>query len=332
MNALKHKGILIVPVVLVVVAIAVLIWQQAKPEPTILTGMVEVKEVDVASKIPGRIDTILVKKGQVVHKGQLLARLESKEIDAKVAQAKAVMEAAKAKWDMARHGARPEQKEAVEKLYLQAKHQYEFAKKTYDRVQQVYKDSVISAQKLDEVEFKYNAAKEQMEAAKAKYEMVLKGARKEEVRAAEALYHQAEGAYREALAYRQETRLVSPLEGRVQELVADQGEIIAAGYPIITLIQPQDAWIVLQLREDQMNGLKIGQTFQGAIPALNNLKVTFKVDYIAQMADFATWRATNQKGDFDLKTFEIHLRPVKPINGLRAGMTVRIEYNIKNTN
>ena len=324
MKALKNKGVLLIPVVLILAAVVVLVLQSAKPKVTVVTGMVETKEIDVASKIPGRVDSVLVQKGQRVHRGELLAHLESKEIDAKVAQAKAVMEAAKAKWDMARRGARPEEKEAVEKLYLQAKHQFEFARKTYERVQQVYKDSVISAQKMDEVTFKYNAAKEQMEAAKAKYDMVLKGARKEQIRAAEALFRQAEGAYREALAYQKETRLVSPIDGIVQDLVADQGEIVAAGYPVITLIQPQDAWVVLQLREDQLKGIKLGDVFKGTIPALDK-QVDFKVDYIASMADFATWKATNQKGDFDLKTFEIHLRPIKPVQGLRAGMTVRVE-------
>lgn len=324
MKALKNKGVLLIPVVLILAAVVVLVLQSAKPKVTVVTGMVETKEIDVASKIPGRVDSLPVQKGQRVHRGELLAHLESKEIDAKVAQAKAVMEAAKAKWDMARRGARPEEKEAVEKLYLQAKHQFEFARKTYERVQQVYKDSVISAQKMDEVTFKYNAAKEQMEAARAKYDMVLKGARKEQIRAAEALFHQAEGAYREALAYQKETRLVSPIDGIVQDLVADQGEIVAAGYPVITLIQPQDAWVVLQLREDQLKGIKLGDVFKGTIPALDK-QVDFKVDYIASMADFATWKATNQKGDFDLKTFEIHLRPLKPVQGLRAGMTVRVE-------
>lgn len=324
MKALKNKGVLLIPVVLILAAVVVLVLQSAKPKVTVVTGMVETKEIDVASKIPGRVDSVLVQKGQRVHRGELLAHLESKEIDAKVAQAKAVMEAAKAKWDMARRGARPEEKEAVEKLYLQAKHQFEFARKTYERVQQVYKDSVISAQKMDEVTFKYNAAKEQMEAARAKYDMVLKGARKEQIRAAEALFRQAEGAYREALAYQKETRLVSPIDGIVQDLVADQGEIVAAGYPVITLIQPQDAWVVLQLRENQLKGIKLGNVFKGTIPALDK-QVDFKVDYIASMADFATWKATNQKGDFDLKTFEIHLRPLKPVQGLRAGMTVRVE-------
>ncbi len=330
MKRLKNKAVLAVPVVLAVIAAVVLIYQSLKAENEILTGIVEITEIDVASKIPGRIDSLFVKEGDIVKKGQLLARLESKEIDAKVGQAQAVMEAARAKMDMARRGARPEEKEAVEKLYLQAKHQFEFAQKTYQRVRGVYRDSVISTQEMDEAEFRFKAAKEQMEAAKAKYEMVMNGARAEEIRAAEALFRQAENAYREALAYQEETKLTSPINGIVRSLVADRGEIVAAGYPVITLIDPQDVWVVLQLREDRMEKIEKGKIFKGTIPALNNLQTDFKVTYISAMADFATWRATNQKGDFDLKTFEIRLRPEKPVKGLRAGMTVRIELEKSN--
>ena len=164
-----------------------------------------------------------------------------------------------------------------------------------------------------------------MEAARAKYQMVLKGARKEQIKAAEALFHQAENAYKEALAYQQETRLTSPITGRVQNLVADAGEIVAAGYPIVTLVNPEDCWVVFHLREDQLSGLKEGNTIEGFVPALNK-EMTFTITYLSDMADFATWRATNQKGDFDLKTFEIHARPQEQNKDLlRAGMTVRLK-------
>ncbi len=324
MKALKSKYIYLFPVIVVVLSLAIWTWGAVHKEPATVIGTVEVKEIDIASKIPGRIDSLLVNEGDSVQPGQVLAVLESKEISAKVAQARAVMEAAKARYDMALNGARPEQKEAVQRLYLQAKHQFEFARKTYQRIKQVYQDSVVSRQDMDEIEFKYKAAKEQMEAAKAKYEMVLNGAREEEIRAARALYEQTKNAYREALSYQEETRLVSPIAGTVQSIIADPGEIIAAGYPIVTLIDPTDTWIVLNLREDQLSGLKNGDVLEGTIPALNNKRAHFKITYIAGMADFATWRATNQKGDFDLKTFEIHLKPENEIEGLRAGMTVRL--------
>ena len=326
MKVNKNMLILSIPTIIAFTALIALVRQTLTRETPVITGLVETTEIDISSKIPGRIDTLFVREGDRVHKGELLARLESQEIDAKVGQARAAMDAARAKLEMALHGARPEQKEAAEKMFLQAKHQFELAQKTYRRVQKVFRDSVVSEQEKDEVEFKYNAARDQLELARAKYQMVMNGSRKEQIQAARALYRQAQNAYREAQAYRKETELRSPVEGEVTQKFAEKGEIIAPGYPILTLLNPKDSHVVLQVREDQMKWIRHGARFKGEIPALGNQIYNFTVNYIAPMADFATWRATNQKGDFDLKTFEVHLRPSNPIPGLRPGMTVRIYF------
>lgn len=300
------------------------VFYGCKNEENITTGMVETTEIDVASKIPGRIDTLYFDEGDPVKKGAVIARMESKEMDAKVEQAKGVMIAARSKMEMAEKGARPEEKEAVEKLNLQAKYQYELAQKTYDRFLKLYEDSVISRQEFDQIEFKYKAAYEQYLAADAKLRMVNKGARDEEKEAAEALFHQAENAYNEALAYQQELSVKAPVSGELYKKIADQGEVIASGYPLFSVIVPGDAYVIVQLREDRMNGIKKDDVVKGTVAALGNKKLEFKVNYISPMADFATWKPTNMKGDFDLKTFEIHLKPVKPVENLRPGMTVNI--------
>lgn len=319
----KNYFIFIAPVIIALIAISALTMNFLNKEEVTITGMIETSEIDVASKIPGRIDSVFVKEGDRVHQGQILAKLGSKEIDAKVEQARSVMEAARAKMEMAQKGARPEEISAVEKLYLQARHQFDLAEKTYNRIQAVFKDSIISIQEKDQVEFNYKAATEQLAAAQAKFEMIKKGARIEEIHAAEALFRQAENGLREALVYQSETQLISPIDGIIKDKIIDPGEMAAAGYPIFSIINPEDLSLVVQLRENQIGSLEIGQILPVNIPAIDQ-EHEFKITYIASMADFASWRATNQKGDFDLKTFEIHLRPVNPIKGLRAGMTARI--------
>lgn len=325
MKLKKTHIVFSIPIVISIIAIVVLLNNSANSNQTYITGIVETNEIDVASKIPGRIDTLIVDEGDIVKKGQILAKLESKELDAKLEQARGLMEAAKAKMEMAHNGARPEEREAVEKQYMQAVHQFELADKTWKRIESLYNDQVISLQEKDQVEFQYKAAKEQKEAAKAKYDMVMKGARFEEIEGADALYHQAENGYNEALAYHTELNLISPINGEISKRISDSGEIIASGYPVFTLINPNDSWIVLQLREDQMTKIRKNKSFYGRIPAIGNDLHEFTVTYISSMADFATWKATNQKGDFDLKTFEIHLKPKKIIEGLRPGMTAQIE-------
>jgi HlyD family secretion protein len=317
--------ILSLPVVLAIVGITVLLADSFATTHEVIGGIVEVSDVDVASKIPGRIDTIYAEEGDHVQKGQILAKMESKEMDAKVEQAKGMMDAAKSKYDMAINGARPEEKEAVKNLYLQAKHQYEFANKTWERMYNLYNDSLISAQEKDQVEFQYKAAQEQMDAAKAKYDMVMKGARTEEIEGAKSLYYQAENGYKEALAYQEELYLKSPIDGELQKKIVNAGEIISSGYPLFTVLNLNDIWITLQVKETQMAGIKKGNTYKVTIPALGNKTEEFEITYISAMGDFSTWKPTNQKGEFDIKTFEVRLRSKSNIDGLRPGMTVNIE-------
>jgi len=324
MKIKKGYIILSLPVLILVIALSFLVFSKANDEYIEMNGIIETTEVDVASKIPGRIDSIFVDKGDFVKKGDIIAKLESKEMVAKVEQTKGMMEAAKSKLEMVRNGARIEEKTQVENLYNQAKEQFSYAEKTYKRFKQLYDEGVISAQEYDGMLFKYNSAKEQMDAAKAKYDMVMKGARYEELEAVEALYHQAENGYNEAMAYFKELEIKAPVDGEISNRISDPGEVIASGYPLFTIIRPEESYVLLQVREDMLDVFKKGETFVGKIPALNNLETKFKVTYIASMADFATWRPTNQKGDFDLKTFEIHLKSDKPIKDLRPGMTVKL--------
>ncbi len=324
MKILKNKFLLLIPFLLIIIAVGFIIATSFDDEKEIITGIVESVNVDVASKIPGRIDSIFVSEGESVAKGTLLARLESKEMEAKLGQAKGARQAAYSKLEMANNGARKEEVEAVKNLYLQAQHQLELAEKTWDRVKSLYDDEVISSQERDEVEFKYRAAKEQFEAAESKYKMVKEGARAEEKRAAEGLFLQADNSVNEAEAYYDELSLRSPINGEVSARIVDPGEIISSGYPVFTIVDLKDSWITLQIREDNMNRFRKGETFTGRIPALGNLEKDFEVTYISPMGAYADWKPTDQKNDFDLKTFEIRLRSVEPIEALRPGMTVNI--------
>ena len=318
----QKKIVILLLTVIAVLAVITIIINSSGNREKYYFGKVEVDEIDASSKIPGRIDSLYVKLGDKVKKGDTLAVLESKELDAKLGQAKSVMFAAKSKWEMAKRGARIQQKEAAAKLVEQAKYQYDFARSTYDRMKSLAADSVISKQKFDEVEFKYKAAKAQYEAAEAKLNMVNEGARPEEKSAAEALFHQAENVYKEALAYYQELTITAKKSGTVYSLVADQGEIIAAGYPLLTIVDLSSCYVIVNVNETALKYFNVGKQLQGYVPALEkNMK--FRVSYIAPMADYASWKPTAQKGEFDVRTFEVRLIPIEKTNELKPGMNVK---------
>ncbi len=310
------------PAVLLVAVVVFLLVAGNRRRPQLLSGTVETAHADASSKIPGRIDSLFVHEGDPVSRGEVIGRLESREMDAKVDGARAVMAAARARMEMAANGLRPQERQAAMNLYEQAKAQYELLEKTWNRISKLYADSVISTQERDQVETQFTAAREQMEAAKARCDMAQEGTRPEDREAAAQLFLQAQSGYTEACAYAGELSLRSPIDGFVEKTISRAGEIVAAGYPVVTVVDTADAWVVVQVKETAMRRFRMGATLAGKIPALGDTTVDFRVSYVSPMADFALWRPTNQRGEFDVRTFEIHLRPSFPIGALRAGMTV----------
>lgn len=292
------------------------------PSPKHVTGLVDATEIDVASKIPGRVVELEVREGDRVEKGQKLAKIESEEIGAKMQQVKAAMEAAEAKLRMARSGARQEEVEAARRQVESAKHQVQIAQKTYERVEKLHEANAIADAKLDEAKFQYDVARDQLAVAEAKLTVLRKGARPEEIDALAALVDQAQATLTEVTVYEKEMVQTAPIAGEVSKIVVHRGELAATGYPIVTLVDLSDLWVTFTLREDALRNVRKGTTLRVFVPALDR-EAQLEVFHIAAMGDFATWRATSERDAFDLKSFEVRARPLAPIEGLRPGMTIR---------
>lgn len=322
----KQILILIIPVVIIVIGIFILL--RLKPnenENRVFVGLFETTEIRVASEIPGRIETIYVKLGDQVKKGQLLATIESDILDAKIQQAEGMFDAAKSVNEKANFGARSQEVFAVEDKYKMAQSQYSFAEKSFKRLEAMSKDSLISQQQMDEVTFKRDAAFDQMNATKYLFEMAKEGARVEDKKAAKGQMNAAGGMVSEAKAYYKELEVYAPVSGEVSSKLAEESEVMPAGYPIFTIQKLEDIYAVIHIREDFLKAFSIGTEISGKLPAFDNDSHKFKVTYIAPMADFADWIPTADKGRLDMKTFEIHLTPSEKIEGLRPGMSLNIK-------
>ncbi|MCF8349337.1 MAG: efflux RND transporter periplasmic adaptor subunit [Bacteroidales bacterium] len=315
---------LTIPVVVIIVAIVFLIIRKSEKPENIIVGMFETTTVNVASEIPGRIDQILVDLGSRVEKGQVLATLEATIMDAKMGQAEGVKNAAESMLERVKQGTRQEEIKAAGNQYKMAKSQFDFAEKTYNRFLVLYADSIISRQEMDEMEFKYTAAKNEMEAALAIYDLAKAGASHEDVKIVVGEVEVATGMYNEARAYYEQLDLIAPVSGIISAQIAEAGEVMGAGYPILTIMIPEKIYAVLNVREDKLDFFKKDRVLSGKVPGLGGKVLDFKVSHIAVMADFATWIPTQAKGEFDLKTFEVRLTPVTLEEGLHPGMTVQV--------
>ena len=296
-------------------------------KPTVLQGEVEATQFKVSSKLAGRVQEIAVKKGQKVQKGDLIFSIESPEVNAKMDEAVAARSAASAQNRKAINGAQEEDITAAYSLYVKAEAAAQFAEKSFERIQNLYESGVVPAQQRDEVETKMKAARETATAAKAQWQKAEKGAREEDKDAAFALVQRADAAIKQVQAYLDETTIYSGAGGEVSGINVEAGELVNAGFPVVSLINLDDVWVTLFVREDLLNDFKMGSTFRAKIPGLNNQEFDFKVSYVSPAGEFARWNATKTSGEFDLKSFEIEARPVSKIEGLRPGMSVIITLN-----
>ncbi len=298
-----------------------------KKEPVVLQGEVEAKQYKISSKVPGRVLEVAVKKGQEVKKGDFVFSIDSPEANAKMAEATAARSAASAQSRKAQNGAQKEDIAAAYSTYIKAEAAAQFAEKTFGRIQNLYNEGVVPAQKRDEVETKMKAARETANAAKAIWQKAEKGARKEDKDAAAALVKRADAAIEQVQAYLDETSINAISDGEISGINVEEGELVPTGFPVVTLINLNDIWVTFYIREDYLPYFKMGDRFKAQIPALGNGGFDLKVSYISPTGDFARWNATKTSGGFDMKSFEIEARPVAKIDGLRPGMTAIVTLN-----
>lgn len=319
----QHKNIIITAActTLVVAVVAVIGAMSIKQEPETIQGQVEVSEYRVSSKVPGRILEIRVKEGDYVNVGDTLAILDAPEVRAKMTQAQSAENAAAAMDEMANNGARQEQVRGAFAVLQQAKAGLEIAQKSYNRVQRLYDEGVMTAQKRDEAFANYKALEAQVKAAQSQYDMARNGARSEEKKAAAAQVNRAKGAVAEVNSYIHETMQIAQMAGEVSDVYPKVGELVGTGSPIMSVSLMNDIWGTFNVRENQLNGMKVGSIVTAFVPAFKK-EIRMKVYYIKDQGSYAVWKATKSNGQYDLKTFEVKARPMDKLEGLRPGMSL----------
>ena len=315
----------IVALIVIILLIAVIGYFVSKPKPLVIQGEAEASEYRVSGKVPGRIEEMYVKEGQMVHKGDTVAFIDSPEVRAKLAQANAVKAAVSAQSRKAQNGARKEQIAGAYELYQTALVQEDVMKKSFERIQKLYDQKVIAAQKYDEVKAKYDAAVAQTKAAKSQYDMAVNGVRAEDKAAAQALVDQANGALMEVESYLGELYLTSPSDGIISAVFPKVGELVGQGAPVASVTDLNDIWFTFNVREDYLHGMKQGDKITVIIPALDGKEVPATVNYVAVRESYATWKATKETGMYDAKTFEVRAVPDVKVDGIRPGMSAIVK-------
>lgn len=293
-----------------------------KAPTEIIEGQAEATSIRISGKLPGRVTEIYVREGDMVKTGDTLIHIYSSLVEAKLEQAEAMKRAAQAGEQKIDAGTRAQIIQSAEQLVAQTKAARLIAQKTYERMENLFKENVVSAQKRDEAKAAFDAAVAGENAAKSQLSLARAGAQREDKEAAASMVVAAQGGVAEVESLLEDQYLTAPCNGQIDQIYPKTGELVSLGAPLMSLLKVNEKWVTFNIREENLNRFKIGDKVKIMIPALDKKETDVEIYYIRDMGNYATWRATKATGEWDSRTFEVKARPTEELPDLRPGMTV----------
>ena len=309
-------------IIAVIILLAIVGFVLVKSPDDFVQGQAEATSIRISGMLPGRVSQLYVTEGDRVSTGDTLVHIHSSLLEAKLMQVQAVEAAAAAQNTKIDNGTRVQIIQSAYQLWQEAVAARDIAQKTFDRMQNLYEQNVISAQKRDEAQAALNVASAAEKAARSQHELAIAGPQQEDKASAAAMKTAAQGSVKEVESILQDQYLTAPCDGEIDEIYPNIGELVATGAPIMSLLKTDDTWVSFNVREEMLNDLPIGKEITIMIPALGKMETQATIFYSKDRGTYAIWRATKPNGEWDSRTFQIKARPVAPLPSLRPGMTV----------
>ena len=312
--------------VIVAAIVGLSAWYLSRPTPLLIQGEADSTRIDIAARVDGRISKIAVQRGQNVPAGAVLLQIDNPELVARLAEAVAAKGVADAELARIHAGTRAETV-AVRKAEIdRTAADLALAQQTYDRLKKLVAGQYATQQRLDEATAALRVAQRSYDQAKLGYQEAIAGFTPEEVHMAETKVLRAAAAVATLQSLVDQMVVTAPAATQVYQINVEEGEVVAPGIPLLTLVEMNDIWLRFDLREDLIKDVKLGDKIALRIPALGDLRVVTEIRLIAARGEYAGWRATRATGDFDLRTFAIRAYPTEPVPGLRPGMSAYAEW------
>ncbi len=290
-----------------------------------IEGQVEGTTVRISGKLAGRVVEFYAQEGDTVHAGDTLVRIHSSIVEAQLGQAEAMRQVAEAQNKKVDAGTRSQIINAAADLLRQAQAAETITQKTYERMERLYKEGVISEQKRDEAKAAYDAAVAARSAAESQLSLAKAGAQQEDKVSAAAMVSAAGSSVDQVQAILEDSYLTAPFDGTIDQVYPEVGELVSLGAPMMSLLRTDERWVVFNVREELLNTLRMGTNLKVKIPALGMQEINVEIFYIRDMGSYATWHSTKATGSYDSRTFQIKARPTEEVPGLRPGMSVVFE-------
>ena len=312
-----------------IIAIAIIGFCFLKKPAELIEGQADATSVRISGKLPGRVVELYVKEGDNVKAGDTLVHIHSSLAEARLFQAQAMEDAAAAQNRKIDRGTRSQVVATAQQLLAQATAARTIAQKTYERMENLYKERVVSEQRRDEAKAAYDAAVAQRDAAASQLSLAKAGAQSEDKQSAAAMVEGAKSGVHQVNALLEDSYLTAPFDGTIDEVYPEVGELVAMGAPIMSLLRTDDRFITFNIREELLPDFKQGTRLKVAVPGLGRDDVEIEVYYVRDMGTYATWRSTKSTGSYDSRTFQIKARPTEKVQGLRPGMSVLFHHDVE---
>ena len=318
-----HRVLLLGLITLCAAGFLFYLHKEPRTEASLPIGIARETEIHVSTEINARLISIAVKPGQQIHKGDLVAVLDSPELSASVDQTKAAEEQARADRNNVYAGVRKEEIDISNHNVEIAKSNVELAQQQYDRTAALAALSYMSKQKLDEADNTLKKAKANLAQLQATVKQNIAGPTIEERAIADAKVFLASATTADIEAKLAKIRITSPIDGIVGLLVATPGEVISPGQTILTLYAPHERWFSFTIREDRLGSIAIGAPVN--LITATGQHIPGRVTELFPLGEFAVWRAARAVNDHDLNSFLVRVDPTGASDGIEPGMTVWID-------
>ncbi len=275
-------------------------------------GKVKFETISLSSKLGGRISKIYITEGQEVKKGDTLAYIDIPEVVAKMMQAEGAITAAQGQLNMAFNGATSEQQSQIDQQLNSGKAQLKFAQESYNRMYNMYKDSLISQQQFDEVKMKLSMAQAQVDALTAKQLEVKKGARQEQIEQAQGQLDRALGAKEEVASASEEKYLIAPTNMSVETISLEEGELLTPGYSLFNGYKKNSVYFRFTIPESKIYDFKPNQILTLENPYTKK-EIQGKIVAINQLAQYANITSTAPLYELDESIYELKVVPTENV-------------------
>lgn len=301
--------------------------QSADPDVIELSGTVEARESDLGFQVGGRIQRLLLDEGERVEAGVTVATLEARDYQLDLRHAQAQAEGAQAALAALRAGTRKQEIKVAEAAVNRARAEYRFARSEVERARALVEKELAPREQLDRAEAEVEVTRAALEESRQRLALLQEGPREEDINQAAAEYRARSAAVDSARRRLDYTQLRSPVAGIVSVRLAETGEVVQAGEPVLRVAQLDTPWVRGYLPEPALSRVEIGQPVEITLDGRPDRVFEGQLTFIAPEAEFTPKTVETRALRVDL-VYRIKVQVANPEGVFKRGMPADLKIRI----